>query len=33
MKTVEFLKQNNVDVEKSLELFGDMETYNQTLKE
>lgn len=33
MKTVEFLEQNNVDVEKSLELFGDMETYNQTLKE
>lgn len=33
MKTVEFLKANNVDVEKSLELFGDMETYNETLKE
>lgn len=33
MKTVEFLKQNGVDVDKSLELFGDMETYNQTLPE
>lgn len=33
MKTVEFLKQNNVDVDKALELFGDMDTYNETLKE
>lgn len=33
MKTIEFLKENNVDIEKSLELFGDMETYNETLKE
>ena len=33
MKDAEFLKQHNVDVEKSLELFGDMETYNDTIKE
>lgn len=33
MKDAEFLKQNGVDVEKSLELFGDMETYNDTIKE
>ena len=33
MKDVEFLKNNNVDIEKSLELFGDMETYNETIKE
>ena len=31
MLDVEFLKQNGVDVEKSLELFGDMETYNDTV--
>lgn len=33
MKDAEFLKQNGVDLEKSLELFGDMETYNETIKE
>ena len=33
MKDAEFLKQHNVDLEKSLELFGDMETYNETIKE
>lgn len=33
MKSVEFLKANNVKVEQSLELFGDIETYNETLKE
>lgn len=33
MKSVEFLKSNNVDVDHALELFGDMETYNETLKE
>lgn len=32
MKNAEFLKQNNVNVDKSLELFGDMETYNETLE-
>lgn len=32
MKNVEFLKQNNVNVDKSLELFGDIETYNETLE-
>lgn len=32
MKDAEFLKKNNVNVEKSLELFGDMETYNETLE-
>ena len=33
MKDAEFLRQHNVDLEKSLELFGDMETYNETIKE
>lgn len=33
MKTVEFLKANEVDIDKSLELFGDIETYNETLTE
>lgn len=31
MKDVNILKNNGVNVEKSLELFGDMETYNQML--
>ena len=33
MKSVDFLKNNNVNVDQSLELFGDIETYNETLKE
>ena len=33
MLNVEFLKENGVDVEKSLELFGDMQTYNDTIGE
>lgn len=33
MKDINFLYQNNVDVDKSLELFGDIETYNETIKE
>ena len=33
MKNKEFLIENGVNIEKSLELFGDMETYNDTLKE
>ena len=33
MKNINFLKQNNVDVDKCLELFGDIETYNDTIKE
>lgn len=33
MKDVEFLKSNNVNVEASLELFGNIETYNETIKE
>ena len=32
MKNIEFLKRNGVDLNKSLELFGDIETYNDTLK-
>lgn len=32
MKDKEFLIKNGVNVEKSLELFGDMETYNDTLQ-
>lgn len=31
MKDVNILKNNNVNVEKSLELFGDMDTYNDML--
>lgn len=33
MKDASFLTSQGVDVEKSLELFGDMETYNATLPE
>ena len=33
MKDVSFLTSNGVNVEKSLELFGDMETYNTTLED
>ena len=33
MKDVNVLKSNGVDVDQSLELFGDMETYNETLEE
>ena len=33
MKDVQFLIDHGVDVNKSLELFGDMETYNATLPE
>ena len=33
MKDVNLLTSNGIDVEKSLELFGDMETYNETLEE
>ncbi len=32
MKDVNFLISNGVNVQKSLELFGDMETYNDTLE-
>lgn len=33
MRDIEFLKNNGVDVDKSLELFGDIETYNDTIGE
>lgn len=32
MKSIDFLKNNGVDLNKCLELFGDVETYNETLK-
>ena len=32
-KDIDYLKQNGVDVDSSLELLGDMETYNETLKD
>ena len=32
MKDVNILKNNGINLEKSLELFGDMETYNETLE-
>ena len=33
MKNVEILKNNGVEVEKALELFGDMEMYDSTLED
>lgn len=33
MKSVKFLKDNGVDINKSLELFGDIKTYNETIGE
>ncbi len=33
MRSIEFLKNNKVNVDQSLELFGDIETYNETLVE
>jgi len=33
MRSVEYLKKNGVDIDKSLELFGDMGTYNETVGE
>ena len=33
MYDVNFLLENGVDVNKSLELFGDMETYNENIGE
>lgn len=33
MKSIDFLKAHNVDVDKSLELFGDMSIYNETMQD
>jgi len=33
MRNINYLKENGVDVDKSLELFGDINTYNSTLGE
>src|SRR5574344_2528044 len=33
MKSVDFLKNHDVDVDKSLELFGDMGIYNETMQD
>jgi len=33
MKNTEFLKRNNVDINQSLELLGDIDTYNDVIKE
>ena len=33
MKDIKILTENGVDVNASLELFGDMETYNETLND
>lgn len=33
MLDINYLKSNGVDVDKSLELFGDMDTYNETFKD
>ena len=32
-KNIEYLKQNNIDVESSLELLGDQEIYDETLND
>ena len=33
MKSLDFLEKNGVDIKKSLELFGDEKTYNETIGE
>ena len=33
MKSIEFLKENGVDIDSSLEFFGDVESYNETVTE
>lgn len=33
MKSINFLEKNGVDIQKSLELFGDINTYNETIGE
>ena len=33
MKDIQFLKDKNIDIDKSLELFGDINTYNDTIGE
>lgn len=33
MKSINFLEENGVDIKKSLELFGDIGTYNETIGE
>ncbi len=33
LKSVDFLKQNGIDVENGLELLGDMEMYDETLED
>jgi len=33
MKDINYLKQNGVDIDKSLEIFGDINTYNESLGE
>lgn len=33
MKDINFLRENSVDVNKCLEVFGDIETYNELIKE
>ena len=33
MKNISFLEEHGVDISRSLDLFGDVETYNETLNE
>lgn len=33
MKNIDLLKNNNIDIDSSLELLGDIETYNEILEE
>ena len=33
MKDIKYLKENNIDVDTSIELLGDIDTYNEILEE
>ncbi len=33
MKDIEYLKKNNVDVDSGIEILGDIDMYNETLKD
>ena len=33
MKNIEYLKENNIDVDSSINILGDIETYNEILQE
>lgn len=33
MKSISFLEKNGIDINKSLEVFGDVNTYNENIGE